>query len=779
MSDKKYIIRNISNNQIDFDNLFDERNIYNMTKDEFFSPSVDDEHDAMSMHDMPKSVDKILSVMSENKKICIYGDYDVDGTSATAILLKTFDIMGYKNVTYYIPHRKKEGYGLNNEAIEKIRQGDVSIIITVDCGITAVEEVQFANSLDMEVIVTDHHQVPDILPPAFAIVNPHKKNCKYPYKNLCGAGIAYKLSRCLLKQKNMSPSAEILEIAGIATIADIMEINGENRIIVKNAIQSIKDRCENLGVRALLSESKLNQQQVDEDSIGFAIAPRINSAGRIDSALLAVRLYMSKNEIEAKTYAAKLNQLNYQRQEMVKSIYESSLKQSESQMDDNVIVSYDEGWDVGVIGIVASRLVDDFSKPAIVIAIEDGIGHASCRSIGNFNIFNALSSMSDLLEKFGGHDMAAGFSIKKSNIKKLIKSMNRYAKKYLQTDDFILPTEVDYLIEPQMIELENYEKMQSFEPFGISNIRPTFMVSNVRLENPQFIGKDKTHFKARSKTSKKDMLKFHAYDKYKDLDFSKKFDIIFRMNKNVFNDNVSIQMMIQELYYSYDYYQDSSQIYNIVKDNFSYLEMGYKFGLKDYDFEVLPIEEMTTLDGNTAYLCYTYDSYFYLKNLFQDEQLKFYQDNSQNYSKNTIILFPLLDKTELEYFENIVLCDNIKKIEKSIFTSDAKKYCTDFKKFNVKFKGYNIRETMVIIYNFYKKYQNSELKISDVVDFLNIDLLLFFIINSLLVKLNLIDISYDFQYNKIYTKINLNTSKQNLSENIIYQKLEEYFALLN
>ena len=207
--------------------------------------------------------------------------------------------------------------------------------------------------------------------------------------------------------------------------------------------------------------------------------------------------------------------------------------------------------------------------------------------------------------------------------------------------------------------------------------------------------------------------------------------------------------------------------------------MGYKFGLKDYDFEVLPIEEMTTLDGNTAYLCYSYDSYFYLKNLFQDEQLQFYQDNSQNYDKNTIILFPLLDKTELEYFENIVLCDKIPKIEKSIFNFDIRKYSADFKKFNVKFSVYNIRDKMVILYNFYKKYQNSELKISDVVDFLNIDLLLFFIINNLLVKLNLIDISYDFQYNKIYTKINLNTSKQNLSENLIYQKLEEYFALFN
>ncbi len=779
MADKKYIIRNISNNQIDFNNLFEERNIYNMTREEFFSPSVDDEHDAMSMHDMPKSVDKILSIMSENKKICIYGDYDVDGTSATAILLKTFDILGYKNVTYYIPHRKKEGYGLNTAAIEKIKQGDVSLIITVDCGITAVDEVQFANDLGIEVIITDHHQVSDVLPSAYAIVNPHRKNCKYPYKNLCGAGIAYKLSRCLLNQKDMNQSAEILEIAGIATIADIMEINGENRIIVKNAIQSIKDRCENLGIRALLSESRLNQKQVDEDSIGFAIAPRINSAGRIDSAYLAVRLYMAKNEIEAKTYASKLNQLNYQRQEMVKSIYESSLKQSESQKDDNVIVSYNEDWDVGVIGIVASRLVDDFSKPAIVIAIEDGVGHASCRSIGNFNIFNALSSMSDLLEKFGGHDMAAGFSIKKSNIKKLINSMNKYAKKYLQTDEFILPTEVDYLIEPQMIELENYEKMQSFEPFGISNIRPTFMVSNVRLENPQFIGKDKTHFKARTKNTRKDMLKFNAYDKYKDLDFSKKVDIIFRMNKNVYNDNVSIQMMIQEIYYSYDYYQDSSEIYNIVKDNFSYLEMNYNFDLIDYDFEVLPIEDMTALGDKTAYLCYSYESYFYLKNLFQDEKLQFYQDNGQNSVKNTILLFPLLDKTELDNFDNIVLCDNIQKIEKVIFTKDIKKYSADFKKFNVKFTRYNIRESMVILYNFYRKYQNSELKIADVVDFLNIDLLLFFIINNLLVKLNLIDIKHDFQYNKIYTKINLSTSKQNLSENIIYQKLEEYFALLN
>ena len=779
MAGKKYLIKNVSNNIINFENLFDDRNIYKMSKEEFFFPSIDDEYDAMTMFDMPKSIDKIMSVMSENKKICVYGDYDVDGTSATAILLKTFDLLGYKNITYYIPHRKKEGYGLNNEAIKKIKDDNASLIITVDCGISAVEEVNFANSVEIDVIITDHHQVPDILPPAFSIVNPHRKNCKYPYKNLCGAGIAYKLAKCLLNQNNMSPTDEILEIAGIATIADIMEINGENRIIVKNAIKSIQNKCQNLGLKALINESKVSQNKIDEETIGFAIAPRINSAGRIDSATLAVRLYMAKNEIEAKTYATKLNQLNYQRQEMVKSIYESSLKQSENQIDDNVIVSYDENWDVGVIGIVASRLVDDFSKPAIVISFQDNIGHASCRSIGNFNIFNALSSMSDLLERFGGHDMAAGFSIKKSNIKKFVKSMNKYAKNYLKTEDYILPKEVDFLIEPKMTDIENYEKMQSFEPFGISNPRPVFMVSNVKLENPQFIGKDKTHFKAKTKNAKKDILKFNAYDKYKDLDFTKKFDIIFTMNKNVYNDNINIQMMIQDMYYSYDFCDNLSDIFNIVKDNFSYLEMSYTFNLSDYDFPVLSIDNMTNLDDKTAYLCYSYESYFYLKNLFQDEELCFYQDNQIIEAKNTVLLFPLLDKTELTTFDNLVLCDNIKKIEKSIFSSNIKKYSVDFKKFNVKFNGYNIRENMVILYNFYRKYQNIDIQIEEILDCLNIDQLLFFIINTLLVKLNLIDISYDFQYNKIHTKINRNTSKQNLNENIIYQKLEEYFGLFN
>ena len=207
--------------------------------------------------------------------------------------------------------------------------------------------------------------------------------------------------------------------------------------------------------------------------------------------------------------------------------------------------------------------------------------------------------------------------------------------------------------------------------------------------------------------------------------------------------------------------------------------MSYTFNLSDYDFPVLSIDDMTNLADKTAYLCYSYESYFYLKNLFQDEELCFYQDNQIIEAKNTVLLFPLLDKTELATFDNLVLCDNIKKIEKSIFSSNIKKYSVDFKKFNVKFDGYNIRENMVILYNFYRKYQNIDIQIEEILDCLNIDQLLFFIINTLLVKLNLIDISYDFQYNKIHTKINRNTSKQNLNENIIYQKLEEYFGLFN
>ena len=248
---------------------------------------------------------------------------------------------------------------------------------------------------------------------------------------------------------------------------------------------------------------------------------------------------------------------------------------------------------------------------------------------------------------------------------------------------------------------------------------------------------------------------------------------------NVYNDNINIQMMIQDMYYSYDFCDDFSDIFNIVKDNFSYLEMSYTFNLSDYDFPVLSIDDMTNLADKTAYLCYSYESYFYLKNLFQDEELCFYQDNQIIEAKNTVLLFPLLDKTELATFDNLVLCDNIKKIEKSIFSSNIKKYSVDFKKFNVKFNGYNIRENMVILYNFYRKYQNIDIQIEEILDCLSIDQLLFFIINTLLVKLNLIDISYDFQYNKIHTQINRNTSKQNLNENIIYQKLEEYFGLFN
>ena len=781
MNDKKWTISNISAKAIPFDNLFDERNKYSMSKEQFFSPDVKDEFDGSLMFGMKKSVDRINTAIQENQKIYVYGDYDVDGTSATAILLKAFNLLNYPNVNYYIPHRKKEGYGLNIEAIDKIADDDCKLIITVDCGITAVEEVNHCNELNIDIIITDHHQVGEKLPKAYSIINPHQKNCKYPYKNLCGAGIAYKLAKEMLNTKEIYDIGELVEIAGIATVADIMEINGENRIIVKNAINEIR-KGSNLGIDALISEAGLKKEEIISYSIGFGIAPRINSAGRIDDASLAVRLYMSKNEIEAKCYAKELNILNYKRQEMVKDIYEKSYEQAIEQEDSYVIITYSKGWDTGVIGIVASRLVEEFGKPAFVIAInEDGIGSSSCRSIENFNIFEALSSMESLFEKFGGHEMAAGFSIKESKIPSLIKKMNTYAKKNLKDEDYEISLNIDSIISANEINEQNYDKIESFEPFGIENSKPMFVITDAVLENHQFIGKDKTHFKARVKNFEKDMLKFSSYEELKDLDINKKVDIAFYMNKNVFADNVNIQMFIEDIRYSYDYEQDYYDIYKIVKDNLGYFEMNYDFTLEEIqDFEAILPKDINMLSGKTAFLCYSYQSYFYLRKImdYAYKQLYFYQDEQKNDDKNTVILFPLLDKTEFNQFDNILILDDIKRVENVIYGFEGKKYIMDFTKFHYGFHYTNLRDSMIVVYNLFKKYNERQIKISDIIRVLKMDELRFFIISLILEKCKLVDISYDFQYNKVYAKLTETNEKQNITQNPIYKKIDEYFRLI-
>lgn len=780
MDNKRWIVSNISANSIPFQELFDERNKYNLPKEKFFSPDIKDEFDPLLMLGMKKSIQRILKAIDENQRIYIYGDYDVDGTCAAAIILKSFNLIGYENVNYYIPSRQKEGYGLNIEAIDKIAKDNASLIITVDCGITAQNEVDYCNEQNIDVIITDHHQVYEKLPKAYSIINPHQKNCKYPYKNLCGAGIAYKLAKELLKTKLIYDTDEILELAGIATVADIMELNGENRLIVKNAINQIK-KGKNLGIDMLISEAGLKREDINSYSIGFAIAPRINSAGRIDDASLAVKLYMSKNESQAKCYAQKLNKLNYKRQEMVKDIYEQSLLCVQNQEDSNVIVSFGQGWEAGVIGIVASKLVEKFDKPSIVIAINDEIGVASCRSIQNFNIFEAMQSMSSIFEKFGGHEMAGGFSLKESKIPSFIKKINAYAKKILKDEDYDIPIKIDSIISANDINLQNYDIIDSFEPFGVNNPKPVFVVTDINIENIQFLGKDKTHFKARTKNFEKDMLKFNSYEELKDIDLNKKVDIAFYMNKNVFGDNINIQMFIEDMRYSYDYEKDYQQIYKIVKDNVGYFEMNYDFTLEEIqNFTQIEPKDINSLQGKTAYLCYTYNSYFYLRKLmeYSYKKLYFYQDEQKNNKENTVILFPLLDKTELAQFDNIVICDDIDMVESIVYEFECKRYILNFSKFYSGFSHSNLRENMVVIYKLFKKYDNKPIKLSDILRVLKLDDMMFFICSVLLCKCNLVDISYDFQYNKIYAQVVKTNEKQNINDNLIYKKIDKYFSFI-
>ena len=383
----------------------------------FLNPDMKDISDPFLLKDMDKAVSRIKKALENKEKIAVYGDYDVDGITGVTVLMMYLSYMN-ADVFYYIPDRLKDGYGLNTDAMEEIKNKNADLIITVDCGITGNNEVLWANENGMDVIVTDHHKCPEILPEAFALVNPKREDSSYPFSELAGVGVAFMLVLALCGGNIPEEiSDEILSLTALGTVADIVPLVCENRIIVRNGIDVIKRRkCK--GLNALLSEAGIEPELVNSTVLSFQIAPRINAAGRMGNASDAVLLFTSENSSKTAEIAAFLNEQNIFRQTVEKSIYDEVSKLVSADKEyksDEILILGKEGWHSGVIGIVASKITDEFYKPCIMITFEDGIGKGSLRSIKGFNIYEALKSVSHLLEKFGGHELAAGLTIKEEN----------------------------------------------------------------------------------------------------------------------------------------------------------------------------------------------------------------------------------------------------------------------------------------------------------------------------------------------------------------------------
>lgn len=462
----------------------------------FIKKSVYTLHSPYLMKDMDKAVDTILKAVSSGKRITVYGDYDVDGITSVSILVKYLSGLG-ADVSFYIPSRETEGYGLNCDAVKSIHSDGCDLIITVDTGITACEEVVLAKSLGMEVVVTDHHQCPDILPDC-TVINPHRSDCSYPFKSLSGVGVVFKLL-CALEDEF---SVKILDMFGdiiaTGTIADVVDLIDENRIIVDFGLKKLLS-SPNKGLDALISISGLRGRNIDASSVGFTLAPRINAAGRIGNPEKAVQLLLSENLSECMELAKYLDEENRDRQAQEASILRDAERMveedSQSFSDKSVLVLSGYGWHHGIIGIVASRITSKYYKPCMLISCDDGIGKGSGRSVPGFNLFEAMKSCGEIFTKYGGHELAAGFTISPDNIRELDEALNKFAEENMSEDCKTPFTTVECELPAKYITTEDIENLRLLEPFGVSNPKPCFILSGVRIVHKRPMGDQGQHIK--------------------------------------------------------------------------------------------------------------------------------------------------------------------------------------------------------------------------------------------------------------------------------------------
>jgi len=447
----------------------------------FLFSGVSSLHDPFLMKNMAEVKARIEKAVHAREKIFIHGDYDVDGITGVAVLVRTLEKLGGECTTF-LPERERDGYGVSEAAIQQAHEQGVGLIVTVDCGITAKKEIEIARAHGMDVIVIDHHRLPaEGLPDTHLILNPLQEDCPYPYKELSAAGLAFKLSQALIGDA----AFEYLDLVALSTISDIAPLTGENRILVKSGLALLSER-KNVGIRALAEVAKMKASQVNTGHVGFMLGPRLNAAGRMSSADTALQLLLTRVPREAESLAKILEEENKARQKMERETTQEAMRKVERTVNFNrerVIVVDGQGWHRGVIGIVASRLVEKYERPAIVISVEEGVGRGSGRSIKSFHLFNALSSCEAVLEGFGGHAQAAGLTITEKNIPLLRDKINAFAFEHLLPEDLKRRVAVDMELKLGELTDRFLEELELLEPHGMGNPRPVFQSDGLELRS--------------------------------------------------------------------------------------------------------------------------------------------------------------------------------------------------------------------------------------------------------------------------------------------------------
>src|SRR5689334_17124174 len=453
----------------------------------FLNPSLDHLHDPLRLADMPAAVDRILAAIAAKERIAIHGDYDVDGITSTVILRRALELLG-ADVVHFLPERLKDGYGLQPAAIERLHADGVALVVSVDCGIRGADAARRARELGVDLIITDHHEPDAELPPALAVINPKRADCTYPDKYLAGVGVALKLVQALCRRTGRDAWLPgFIKVAAIGTLADVVPLVGENRVIAKLGLDLLTKGPHKVGLRALLDVSGLTGKTIDSYHVGFMLAPRVNAAGRMSTPDIAARLLLAADEAmadEVRLLAQQLDGENLRRQEEEAEILAAAKKIVTTDPDvgaRSVLVVAGDGWHRGVIGIVASKLVDAFHRPAIVLSIDDGVGHGSCRSIPQFDMLGALERSAHLFTRFGGHRQAAGLTLDASRIKELRRAVNEVADETLGPEDLMPRLRIDGDLTFRGITCGVAAGVAALAPFGAGNPRPVFAARGVQI----------------------------------------------------------------------------------------------------------------------------------------------------------------------------------------------------------------------------------------------------------------------------------------------------------
>ena len=501
--------------------------------------------DPFLMTDMDLAAGRVALALAREEKIAVFGDYDVDGITATCLLTSFLRSLG-GNITSYIPGRLEEGYGLNPIAIRQLHSEGIRLIITVDCGITAVAEAQMCRELGIDLVITDHHECKEILPEAVAVVDPHRPDGGYPHKNLSGVGVAFKLAAALCGSQE-----EVLEhyadMVCLGTVADVMPLQGENRVFVERGLQSLRN-TRRPGIAALMAECGCAPEALSASSIGFTLAPRINAAGRMGQIELAIELFLTDDPNRAAEVAKALCDLNRQRQAVESDIYNQAISMLPQGQVPEAIVLADESWHQGVVGIVASRIAEEFCCPAFLICLDGEHGKASSRSHGGFNLFSSLTTLAPLLESYGGHELAAGFTITRSNIPEFRRQISQLAAGYYSDDTPRTCLDVDCAVPPELLTLSGIDSLNVLEPCGNGCPKPVLMMSDLTIERICMVGAGR-HMRLRLRRGRYifNAIYFSATPESTSIAQGDLVDIVFIPQVNEFRGERTVQMNVLDI----------------------------------------------------------------------------------------------------------------------------------------------------------------------------------------------------------------------------------------